>query len=147
MDFLRQHFQHMVKFFQPRPEPSGEFYEKWRGKMSAYDIEDVAIMVDHIESHKRQFPSLDECIATVDSLAFNRRKNETETRRTEQKQREQWYDAVKDDYGKKSVNLIRQLLSGKISRRQYVEGCEALGQDMRTLRQYYKKWSLREDET
>ncbi len=138
---LKEHLRDLIGYFAPREKPSNAVCAVWLSEMQKYDIEAIQKMSDHMKAHEEtgRWPSVNRFVGYADT--FQCKINQA---RDEQIKREQAVAAKKlysgdlgnDEFSKICSNLLADMLNGKITRRQYIEGLEAVGINMSPLKKY-----------
>lgn len=143
---LKSIYSELVEYFSPRPEPADSHHLLWMEEMQKYRIDDVIGMLDHFKKNSLFFPSINECVALADSMAYNRRQREHQARKKEERSGRR---EPKDDYGKQRMALWDDIAMNKLTRREILERCKALGISTTgqlspgklNLSDYYAKWN------
>ncbi len=133
-------FKELLDFFQPRPIPSDVFYQRWLDEMGRYDYKEIKEMTDVLIKSQQRFPSLSQCIAVVDSIAERNRETSRTTENKEEKVRAREFftpDGQQTDWQKKVHKLIIGLLTGQLTRGQYLIGARSLDINVDSLQRHY----------
>lgn len=137
---MKKLFNELKDFFQPNPKPSEVFYQRWLDEMGKYHILEIKEMVATIIKSQVRFPALSQCIAVVDSIAERNRETARLTDKKEEKERAREFltpDGQQTDWQKKVHRLIIGLLTGQLTRGQYLLGAKSLDINVDSLQKHY----------
>jgi hypothetical protein len=135
---LKRAWDQVTGFYAHRPTPA--FQAEWKKAMENYDEEIIEELVEHITHRMDRFPALSQWISIADSIQFNLRQAQLQQEKVRERTEatEFWRgESARDETGRQALKAIRDLLSGAITRGQYLERCEGLGHNMQPMRDYY----------
>lgn len=116
-------FNQMLVFYEPNPKPTEGFYQKWLAEMGKYRVEDVKNGINVLENNKNRFPTIDECVAFVDSVAEHSRmrmKKAEEEKKPSRVEMDDDMRAWRDNY--------HDLINRKVTRGEYLKKAIEIGQ-------------------
>jgi len=134
----------LIKYYDPYPQPTNAQYKNWCAEMQRYNILEVQEMVEIIEKAYNMFPTIERCLAIVDSVA---ERNRCEQVAQENLEAKKFWDVEyqkihQDNWGKQVIKLIKGLLNNKLTRGQYIQQAEELGIDVTSLKRLYESSNL-----
>jgi len=133
----------MLSFYVPRIPPTAGMYHMWHGEMEKYELPVIEAMWKHLKEYTvagDQFPSTQKCMALAESIRFNMFKEEEARKKRQEAEdtRRFFSEEGKDDFGRKAIRNINALLSGTITRKEFICAGEALGMNMHQTAEFYQ---------
>ena len=135
---LKDNLRRLIEYYRatdPRLNVTSEYQSQWLHSMSRFDDDAVDKTVAHFKEWVDRFPTVHQCVVVADSIQQN-----IDLANKPKPVKPQWQE--NDEFAKKAFKLIQGILSADLTRKEYLEGCEAMGMDMASLRQYYAQHDM-----
>lgn len=130
----------LILFFNPKDKPSEAWMIQAVKELRRFDLKALDEAYNAITKGNRYFPTLDVILGACNASqeAINVAKL-AQFKEEERRAARQMFDGslAKDDFGRKCCRNITQLLTGAITREEFVKTGERLGINMTVLRKYY----------